>query len=249
MSQGSLLPNAADFRPDVKSLGPGSSVLRGSDMIAAEVEQVISHTMEMMLAALSVIWGGIVDRHPRLRIAFLEFGRRLDLTLARPHGPALRRPGLQRDRPEDAAERALPAQLLDLFRTGLEQHRRARRLYRPAQDHVGDRLSASGQLFPRCAADAPRPPRAVVARGRSTRCWPAARWGSTPCSDRRRTACEAVSDRWRRAAGLMAAGELARAGKRVTIVEARDRCGGRIYPLPGYSAKGGCRVCPWRREG
>jgi hypothetical protein len=41
MSQGSLLPNAADFRPDVKSLGPGSSVLSGSDMIAAEVEQVI----------------------------------------------------------------------------------------------------------------------------------------------------------------------------------------------------------------
>jgi len=45
------------------------------------------------------------------------------------------------------------------------------------------------------------------------------------------------------AAGLMAARELARAGKRVTIVEARDRCGGRIYPLPiaefGYPAEGG----------
>ena len=45
------------------------------------------------------------------------------------------------------------------------------------------------------------------------------------------------------AAGLMSARELARAGKRVTIVEARDRCGGRIYPLPvhefGYSAEGG----------
>jgi monoamine oxidase len=45
------------------------------------------------------------------------------------------------------------------------------------------------------------------------------------------------------AAGLMAARELARAGKRVTIVEARDRCGGRIYPLPtaefGYPADGG----------
>ena len=44
MSQGSLLPNAADaadFRPDVGSLGPGSSVLSSSDMIAAEVEQVI----------------------------------------------------------------------------------------------------------------------------------------------------------------------------------------------------------------
>src|SRR5437899_10432344 len=45
------------------------------------------------------------------------------------------------------------------------------------------------------------------------------------------------------AAGLMAARERARAGKRVTILEARDRCGGRIYPLPaqefGYQAEGG----------
>src|SRR6476469_10281584 len=45
------------------------------------------------------------------------------------------------------------------------------------------------------------------------------------------------------AAGLMTARQLARAGKRVTILEARDRCGGRIYPLPeaevGYKAEGG----------
>ena len=45
------------------------------------------------------------------------------------------------------------------------------------------------------------------------------------------------------AAGLMTGRELARAGKRVTILEARDRCGGRIYPLPteefGYPAVGG----------
>ena len=45
------------------------------------------------------------------------------------------------------------------------------------------------------------------------------------------------------AAGLMTARELARAGKKVTILEARDRCGGRIYPLSaqefGYTAEGG----------
>ena len=45
------------------------------------------------------------------------------------------------------------------------------------------------------------------------------------------------------AAGLMAARELARAGARVTVVEARERCGGRIFALPesafGYPAEGG----------
>ena len=45
------------------------------------------------------------------------------------------------------------------------------------------------------------------------------------------------------AAGLMAARELARAGKRVVVLEARDRCGGRIHALPpeefGYPAEAG----------
>ena len=41
----------------------------------------------------------------------------------------------------------------------------------------------------------------------------------------------------------MAARTLGRAGKTVTILEARERCGGRIHPLPsaefGYPAEGG----------
>ena len=45
------------------------------------------------------------------------------------------------------------------------------------------------------------------------------------------------------AAGLMTARELARAGKRVIVLEARERCGGRIDSLPteafGYPAEGG----------
>lgn len=45
------------------------------------------------------------------------------------------------------------------------------------------------------------------------------------------------------ASGLMAARELARAGKRALIIEARDRIGGRIYPLSpeifGYQAQAG----------
>ena len=35
---------------------------------------IISHTMEMMLAALSMIWGGVCERHPKLRVGFLESG-------------------------------------------------------------------------------------------------------------------------------------------------------------------------------
>jgi predicted TIM-barrel fold metal-dependent hydrolase len=37
-------------------------------------QHIISHTMEMMLAALSMIWGGVCEQHPKLRVGFLESG-------------------------------------------------------------------------------------------------------------------------------------------------------------------------------
>src|SRR5258708_13057578 len=46
----------------------------GVDRFEADraARHMISHTMEMMLSAMAVIWGGVVVRHPRLRVAFLE---------------------------------------------------------------------------------------------------------------------------------------------------------------------------------
>jgi len=37
-------------------------------------KHIISHTMEMMLVAVSVIWGGVCERFPNVRIGFLESG-------------------------------------------------------------------------------------------------------------------------------------------------------------------------------
>jgi uncharacterized protein len=37
-------------------------------------KHIVSHTMEMMLACLAVIWGGVCEKHPRIRIGFLESG-------------------------------------------------------------------------------------------------------------------------------------------------------------------------------
>jgi predicted TIM-barrel fold metal-dependent hydrolase len=37
-------------------------------------QHIISHTMEMMLACMSMIWGGACERHPKLRVGFLESG-------------------------------------------------------------------------------------------------------------------------------------------------------------------------------
>ncbi|MGD0430428.1 MAG: amidohydrolase family protein [Acetobacteraceae bacterium] len=47
----------------------------GSDRVEGRgARHIVSHTMEMMLACLAVIWGGVCEKHPKLRIAFLESG-------------------------------------------------------------------------------------------------------------------------------------------------------------------------------
>ena len=113
---------------------------------------IISHTMEMMLAAMSVIWGGVCDRHPRVRIGFLE------------SGGGWIAPWLDRmDRHFDDQgfnDSGLSMRPSELFRRNCwisfepveGSLERARRLHRPAQDPVGDRLPASRRLLPRRAA-------------------------------------------------------------------------------------------------
>jgi len=74
---------------------------RPHDLVRANIEgdraarRMISHTMEMMLAAMSVVWGGVVGRHPRPRVAFLESGGGWIAPWLDRMGPAFRRPGLQ----------------------------------------------------------------------------------------------------------------------------------------------------------
>jgi predicted TIM-barrel fold metal-dependent hydrolase len=47
----------------------------GMDRFATRgAQHIVTHTMEMMLACLAVIWGGVCEKHPKVRIAFLESG-------------------------------------------------------------------------------------------------------------------------------------------------------------------------------
>ena len=126
---------------------------------------MISHTMEMMLVALSVIWGGVVDRHPRLRVAFLE------------SGGGWIAPWLDRmDRHFDdqgfneSAPKTRPSELFQ---------RNCWISFEPVEssiavlaDYIGPHkimwatdYPHSGRLLPGRAADAPRAARAAVPRG------------------------------------------------------------------------------------
>ena len=68
---------ALDFAIGLHEGGGGSSGMAtvGVDRFEGRAARhIISHTMEMMLACLSVIWGGVCDRFPGVHIGFLEAG-------------------------------------------------------------------------------------------------------------------------------------------------------------------------------
>src|SRR5882757_6768152 len=47
----------------------------GMDRFATRgAQHIVTHTLEMMLACLAVIWGGVCERHAKVRIAFMESG-------------------------------------------------------------------------------------------------------------------------------------------------------------------------------
>src|SRR5712692_6070940 len=55
--------------------GTGGMPAAGVDRFEGRgAKHIVSHTVEMMLASLSVIWGGVCERFPTLRFAFLESG-------------------------------------------------------------------------------------------------------------------------------------------------------------------------------
>ncbi|NOT53756.1 MAG: amidohydrolase [Deltaproteobacteria bacterium] len=55
--------------------GPGATPAMGVDRVKSHgAKHIVSHTMEMMIGCLSVIWGGVCERFPKVRIAFLESG-------------------------------------------------------------------------------------------------------------------------------------------------------------------------------
>src|SRR5205814_8024812 len=63
----------------------------GTDRFQAlGMAHISTHPMEQMLACMDIIMGGVMERFPKLRCAFLEAQCGLATLLARPHGRALR---------------------------------------------------------------------------------------------------------------------------------------------------------------
>ena len=64
-----------DFSIGIHGGGNSSMPTVGIDRFEGRgAQHIISHTIEMMLACMSMIWRGVCERHPKLRVGFLESG-------------------------------------------------------------------------------------------------------------------------------------------------------------------------------
>ena len=141
------------------------------------------HTMEMMLAAMSMIWGGVCERHPEAAGRLPRIGRRLDRAVARPHGPPFRRPGLQRFR----ARRCGRARSSGATAGSRSSRSRAASGCSPTISARNKILWATDYphrdgFFPGAPRHDARAAEGPVVRDPAQASWPAARWASTACN-------------------------------------------------------------------
>jgi predicted TIM-barrel fold metal-dependent hydrolase len=55
--------------------GEGAIATVGIDRFAGKgAQHIVSHTMEMMLVAVSMLWDGVCERFPKIRVGFMESG-------------------------------------------------------------------------------------------------------------------------------------------------------------------------------
>jgi predicted TIM-barrel fold metal-dependent hydrolase len=63
-----------DFAIGVHEVTGGMPAIGTDRVTGFGARHLVSHTIEMMLASLNLIWGGVCERYPKLRFAFLESG-------------------------------------------------------------------------------------------------------------------------------------------------------------------------------
>jgi predicted TIM-barrel fold metal-dependent hydrolase len=103
---------------------------------------MVCHPFEQQAACMDVICGGVLERFPKLRVAFLEAGGGMGRLLARSHGWPLREDGIDGAMAQKTPERIFPRAVLFIARSGRTHARRDVRSWSRAQHPVGLRLSA-----------------------------------------------------------------------------------------------------------
>jgi len=91
-------------RPDTSKLAP-------KVQLAARAAGITAFQMYMADVLLSMIFCGVLERHPGFKVVIGEAGIELDPVCAEPHGRRVGGP-VQRARPQDAARRILAAPVL-----------------------------------------------------------------------------------------------------------------------------------------